>query len=243
MKTKVLGHRGASAYAPENTLEAFKLAVEQGADGVELDVHLTRDGELAVIHDEKVDRTTDGHGSVKDFTLTELKALDASGGMEGFKGVRIPTLEEVYGLFEGTRHIINVEIKTDIMDYPGICEKLLALEDAMHMNGRIIYSSFNHYTVKELLRLHPEAKTGLLYLSIIDSPWDYAERIGAKCLHPHFITLSKTPDMAAECLKRGIETNVWTVNEPQYVKMLADCGVTSVITNNPDVALGIINGK
>ena len=242
MSTRILGHRGASAYAPENTLYAFRLAMEQGADGVELDVHLSRDGELVVIHDERVDRTTNGQGFVKDMTLAELKELDASNGKEGFANARIPTLAEVYGLFAGTRHLINVEIKTDIMDYPGICEKLIALEDVMHMNGRIIYSSFNHYTVKEMLRLRPTAKVGLLYLSIIDSPWDYARRLGAACLHPHFITLSKTPDMAAACNSMGIETNVWTVDDPTWMKKLAELGVTSLITDRPDLARTVVFG-
>ncbi len=242
MSTRILGHRGASAYAPENTLYAFKLAMDQGADGVELDVHLSRDGELAVIHDERVDRTTNGHGFVKDMTLEELKALDASCGKEGFSNAKIPTLAEVYRLFAGTRHIINVEIKTDIMDYPGICEKLIALEDSMQMNGRIIYSSFNHYTVDELLRLRPTAKVGLLYLSILDSPWDYASRLGAACLHPHFITLSKTPEMAKNCAARNIETNVWTVDDPTWMKRLIDMGVTSLITNRPDLARTVVFG-
>ena len=243
MSTKILGHRGASYTAPENTIEAYKLAIEQGADGVELDVHLSRDGELVVIHDERVDRTTNGQGFVKDMTLAELKALDASNGKRGYENARIPTLEEVYGLFAGTRHIINVEIKTDIMDYPGICQKLLELEDRMGMNGRVIYSSFNHYTINELKRLRPEAKVGLLYLSIIDSPWDYAKRLGAAALHPHFITLSKTPDMAAKCRENGVEINVWTVDDPSWIKRLGEMGVTSVITDRPDLARTVLMGS
>ena len=243
MSTKILAHRGASYTAPENTIPAFELAMEHGADGVELDVHLSKDGELVVIHDERVDRTTNGTGFVKDFTLKELKAMDASYGKEGFAGAVIPTLDEVYSLFRYTSHIINVEIKTDIMDYPGICEKLLALEDEMQMNGRIVYSSFNHYTIKELLTLRPNAKTGLLYLSIIDSPWDYAKRLGAACLHPHFITLSKTPQMAKSCALRGIETNVWTVHDPSWMKTLVELGVTSLITNRPDYARTIVFGS
>ena len=243
MSTRILAHRGASFLAPENTIPAFELAIEHGADGVELDVHLSKDGELVVIHDERVDRTTNGKGFVKEFTLEELKKLDACNGKEGYAGAKIPTLDEVYGLFAKTKHIINVEIKTDIMDYPGICEKLLKLEDEIGMNGRITYSSFNHYTVKELLRLRPTAKTGLLYLSIIDSPWDYAQRIGAACLHPHFITLSKTPQMAQNCNMRGIETNVWTVDDPSWIKTLVSLGVTSIITNRPDYARTIVFGN
>ena len=107
----VLAHRGASGHAPENTLEAFRVAMEMGAEGFELDVHVSRDGELVVIHDETVDRTTDGTGYVKDLTLRELKALDASNGMAAYRGARIPTLGEVYDLIRDTKHIVNVEIK------------------------------------------------------------------------------------------------------------------------------------
>lgn len=242
MSTKILAHRGASYNAPENTIPAFELAMENGADGVELDVHLSRDGELVVIHDERVDRTTNGKGFVKDFTLDELKSLDASYGKEGFENSRIPTLDEVYDLFAYTGHVINVEIKTDIIDYPGICEKLLKLEDDMHMNGRIIYSSFNHYTIRNLLDMRPDAKTGLLYMSIVHSPWNYAQQLGAACLHPHFITLSKTPQMIKNCIARGIETNVWTVDDPSWMRTLADQGATSIITNRPDYARTIIFG-
>lgn len=240
MDTRILGHRGASHYAPENTLPAFELALDMGADGVELDVHLSKDGELVVMHDERIDRTTNGHGFIKDYTLEQLKCLDASAGMQGFAGVTVPTLGEVYGLFRATDKIINVEIKTDIIDYPGICGKLLALEDSMGMNGRIIYSSFNHYTVTELKALRPESRIGLLYMSMLREPWEYARKLSAAALHPHFITLTKTPGMAAECSKLGIETNVWTVNESEWMERLANLGVTSIITNKPDLARTVI---
>ena len=116
----ILGHRGASGYAPENTLEAFQLAMDMGADGFELDVHLSKDGELIVMHDETVDRTTDGHGKIQAFTLKELKQLDASNGMAAYKGAKVPTLGELYDLIRNTRHVVNVEIKTDQIVYPGI---------------------------------------------------------------------------------------------------------------------------
>lgn len=240
METRILGHRGASAYAPENTMAAFELALEQGADGVELDVHLSKDGELVVIHDERVDRTTDAKGFVKDYTLAELSCFDASCGKDGFAGARIPTLREVYGLFRNEDRMINVEIKTDMIDYPGICDKLLALEDEMDMNGKILYSSFNHYTVCEMLMKRPSARVGLLYMSIITSPWTYAQSLGACALHPHFITMSRTPEMAAECIRRGLETNVWTVDDPAWMTRLAKQGVTSVITNKPDLARTVL---
>ena len=121
----ILGHRGASGYAPENTLEAFRLAMDMGADGFELDVHLSKDGELIVMHDERVDRTTDGSGLIQSFTLKELKALDASNGMAKYKGAKVPTLGELYDLIRDTRHVVNVEIKTDQIVYPDIAEKVL----------------------------------------------------------------------------------------------------------------------
>ena len=242
MNTKILGHRGASFYAPENTMPAVEMALEQGADGVELDVHLSKDGELVVIHDEKLDRTTNAKGFVGGYTLEELKSFDASCGREGFAGVKIPTLREVYSLFQGTGKMINVEVKTDIMDYPGIVDKLLALEDEMAMQGSILYSSFNHYSVYELLTKRPTAKIGLLYMSIFAAPWSYAASLGAAALHPHFITISKTPLMAEECAKRGIETNIWTVDDPAWMEKLAAMGVTSLITDRPDLAKTVVYG-
>ena len=120
MASVIYAHRGASGYAPENTLESFKLAMEMGADGFELDVHVSRDGELIVIHDETVDRTTNGTGRIMDMTLQQIKALDASNHMEKYAGARIPTLEEVYSLIQGTDLLINCELKTDAIQYPDI---------------------------------------------------------------------------------------------------------------------------
>lgn len=239
MKTRILGHRGASFYAPENTMPAFELAIEQGADGVELDVHLSKDGELIVMHDERLDRTTNARGFIKDYTLEELKGFDASNGKEGFSIVRIPTLNEVYELFKDTDKIINVEIKTDILDYPGICGKLVELEDKYKMNGRIIYSSFNHYTARDMKALRPEAKVGLLYMCGWVSPWDYAKALNVDCLHPHFITMARTPGMAEECARLGLETNVWTVDESVWMERLLKLGVTSIITDKPDLAITV----
>ena len=243
MDTRILAHRGASFYAPENTMPSFELALEQGADGLELDVHLSKDGELVVMHDERVDRTTNAKGFIKDYTLEELKSFDASYGKSGYENARIPTLREVYSMLSRSDKIVNVEIKTDIMDYPGIVDKLLSMEDEMGMNGKIIYSSFNHYTVYELLMKRPEARIGLLYLSIFANPWTYAKSMGACALHPHFITISKTPDMAGECAALGIETNVWTVDEPEWMERLQKMGVTSIITDKPDLACTVLLGK
>lgn len=235
----VLGHRGASGYAPENTLEAFKLAMDMGADGFELDVHLSKDGELVVIHDETVDRTTDGTGFVGEMTLAELKALDASNHKEAYKGAKIPTLAEVYDLIRDTNHIVNVEIKTDNIFYPQLEEKVLALEKEKGMEGRIVYSSFNHYTVKKIRQLAPDAQIGMLFGDVLVEPYDYCKSVGANLLHPSKANLN-VPGFAEKAKEAGLGMNVWTVNEVEYMEKCLACGA-GIVTNYPDIAVKLRN--
>lgn len=176
MKTKVWAHRGASAYAPENTLEAFLLAAEQGADGVELDVQLTKDGEMVVVHDEEIDRVSDGSGFVKDYTLAELKILNFNKTHPEYQDVKIPTLREVYEALKPTGMTINVELKTGIFWYKDLEKKVLELTKEMEMEDRVIYSSFNHYSIAKILELDPKASTGILYADIIYDVVNYAKK-------------------------------------------------------------------
>lgn len=233
----IFAHRGASAQAPENTLEAFSLAISMGADGLELDVHLSSDGELMVIHDAKVDRTTNGTGYVRDMTLEQLKALDASNGKEAYRGVKIPTLAEVYDLVRDTPVHVNVEIKTDEAFYPDIEKKCLELERQKGMAGRVIYSSFNHYTLANLLQLDPGAKTGLLYMSGLYQPWTYAKTVGATHIHPFYPSIM-LPGLVEGCAENGVGINFWTVNDPQIMAQCVQCGV-GIITDEPNVAMEI----
>lgn len=237
----IYGHRGASAYAPENTLEAFRMAMEMGADGVELDVHMTLDGELVVIHDDTVDRTTDGHGKVCGFTLAQLKALDARNGMDDYPGVKIPTLKEVYALLQPLGAMVNIEVKTTESFYPGIEEKLLELEKEMGMVGRTVYSSFNHYTIANLRKLDPEVKLGLLYMSGLYEPWHYAKQVDAEYIHPIFYNLL-IPGLAQGCAENGIGINAWTVDDPGMIGLCLSSGA-NVITNKPDLAVKLRDGK
>lgn len=243
MLKKIFAHRGASAYVPENTLPAFEKAVDIGADGVELDIHLSRDGRLVVIHDEMLDRTTNGHGFVKDFTLTELKKLDASKTMtnSGFCNLCIPTLGEVYELLADTELLVNVEVKNSIFLYPGILEKALEAEAKYGMSERVLYSSFNHYAMQELKRISPQSKTGLLYSTMLIDPWNAAMAANADALHPFFPCIANTPCMIPKCRKNGIAVNTWTVDEPEYIRAMFMLGVDSVITNKPDVAKSVRN--
>ena len=162
MQPKIFAHRGASRYAPENTLPAFALAAEQGADGVELDVHLTRDDQLVVIHDETLERTTDGAGWVKDCTLAQLQALSAANGMDGFAGTRVPTLRQVLEQLRPTGLLVNIELKTSVIWYAGIEQKTLELVRDLGMADRVIYSSFNHYSIQQVRARDPSARTAYL---------------------------------------------------------------------------------
>ena len=235
----VWAHRGASGYCPENTLPAFAKAAALGADGVELDVQLTRDGELVVCHDEEVDRTSNGSGWIKDMTLEELQRLDFSCGQEAYAGVGIPTMRQVFDLLADTDLYINIELKTGIVFYPEIEEKILRLTDACGFADRVIYSSFNHYTIRHMRELAPHAKLGFLYADgIIDMP-AYARKYGVDALHPALYNL-QFPGFMEDCRRKGLAVNVWTVNEEKYMRLCCQAGVSAIISNYPDRVAGVI---
>lgn len=240
MATKVWAHRGASAYAPENTIPAFRLAMEQGADGIELDVQLSKDGKLVVIHDERVDRTSNGKGRVVDMTCQELKKLDFSCGMEAYGFARIPTLREVYGMLRNSNMTVNVEIKYGEVQYPGIWDKLIQLEREMDMQGRVMYSSFNHYVLRKIRELDPDAEIGLLYDNAMVDPWVYAAYMKADAIHPDYRVALGCPGLIQGCREAGIAINAWTVNEPDAAQLLAQANVNAIITNRPDEVLRAI---
>lgn len=235
----VWAHRGASGYAPENTLPAFQKAFQMGADGIELDVQMTKDGELVVCHDETIGRTSNGSGWIKDKTLAELKAFDFSCGQKDFAGVTIPTMREVFELLAPTDMIINIELKTGIVFYLGMTKKLLELTSECGFSDRVIYSSFNHYTIKHIREIAPEAKLGFLYADgTIDMP-SYAIKHGVQALHPALYNI-QFPGFIEECRQRGLAVNVWTVNEEEHLGLCCKAGVDAIITNYPDKAFEII---
>lgn len=234
---KIYGHRGASAYAPENTLPAFRLAEEQGADGIELDVHLTRDGELVVIHDETLDRTTNGSGLVNAHSLAELKALCADNGMPGYAEVRIPTLREVLEQVRPGRMLVNIELKTGILWYEGIEKKTLDLVGELGMEDRVIYSSFNHYSIAEVRRLAPQAQTAYLFGDIPCDIEQYAAARGVGGLHPGLYCV-KMGQLLRTYRDSGLAVRVWTVNEEEDLRWLLQQGV-EVITNDPRLAVAV----
>lgn len=237
MKTSIQAHRGASAYRPENTLEAFSLAIEQKADGLELDVHLTKDGHVVVAHDARLERVSNGAGLINDHTLDELKTLNFNKLLPEQPACRIPTLAEVYSLIKGTPVTVNVELKTTELLYPELPEKLVRLEREYSMGERVIYSSFNHYSLLAIKGINPAAKIGLLYeLGMVD-PWVYAKYVSASAIHPHYFVISALPETVARCHENGVVVNVWTVDDPKALSFMFKCGVDAVITNKPDIAV------
>jgi len=235
--TRVFAHRGASGYAPENTLAAFRLARELGADGVELDVQMTADKEVVVIHDETVDRTTDGSGFVKDLTLKQIKALNIVSDKEGFPGEKIPTLEEVFDQLEDSNLAINVEIKDSVVHYPGIAEKVLELIDHRDWEYRITISSFNHITLAHIRQIGSLAYTGVLFADLLYEPWNYAHQLWATALHPHFSYVDRVSNLMDEARNSLLEINVWTVDDEADMDRMIAIGVDGLMTNYPDRAL------
>ena len=230
--TLILAHRGFAAEYPENTMLAFKEAEKTGADGLELDVQMTRDGELVVIHDEKVDRTTNGTGLVKDFTLEELRKLDARFKFKELsKKEQIPALDEVLEWLSGTGMICNIELKNSIIPYEGMEEKVINLVRAYGLTDRIIISSFNHYSIVHSYILAPEIEIAPLLSEGLYMPWIYAQSIKAKGFHPHW---RAAPDQIVKAsLESGIEVRPYTVNKESELERLFKLNCSAVITDDP----------
>jgi len=238
MKAQIFAHRGASGYAPENTLEAFDLAVRQGAHGVELDVHLCRSGELVVIHDETVDRVSDGSGAVRNLTLKELKSFRFNRTHPEFENARLPLLSEVFQLLRPSGLSINIELKNSVIDYPDLERKVLDLAAREFDLSRVIFSSFNHYSMLRVKEQNPSVPCGLLYDAALIRPWEYAARLGVDAIHPHYSEVLLV-DECAPAHQAGIRVNAWTVNTPEAMEAVLRAGVDILITNFPDQALKI----
>ena len=238
-ETLVFGHRGAMARAPMNTLASFELAHSQGADGIELDVHLSRDGHLVVIHDETVDATTDGRGKVGELSLAELKRLEAGAWFaDEFQGEGIPTLDEVFDAFGGAL-LINVELKA-----PRASLKLLEnrLADCLRRHSiseRVIVSSFDPVVLQRVKETMPMVMTGFLYHPAMPvahrSP---SRKLRHEARHPWH-------DMVDEgymnwARTQGCFVNVWTVNDPVRAIALRDLGVNCIMTDDPGLIVSAL---
>lgn len=238
-QTVVWGHRGAKAYAPMNTLPSFQLALDQGAPGIELDVHRSRDGYPVILHDFTVDGTTNGTGRITDMTLAEIKALDAGSYFgEAFKSVQIPTLDEVFELV-GQQMFINVEIKSASIETDGVEQVVAECIQRHNMQARVIVSSFNPLTLKRFRQIMPAVPLGYLHQVGYEPPGYGTDaaiaREDCEAWHPHHMMIDEAYMQQAKALNKKV--NVWTVNDPQRARELRDLGVDCLITDAPDVIL------
>ena len=234
---EIWGHRGAYSHAPENTLSGFQIAADMGADGVEFDIQLTHDGEIVVIHDETVDRTSDGRGWVKDLTLSELKKLNFNKrGITQPLFMEIPTLAEVFEILKPTRLKMNIEFKTGLVNYDGIEKKAHETAVECGVLERIVWSSFNHYSVQRLKKLAPEAETALLCSGGILVTGEQCKKTGASALHPDISQFLRYPELVEDCHTSGTKVRVWTINRLDEYLYARSAGVDAVFTNTIDLS-------
>lgn len=241
MNTKIFAHRGAAGYAPENTLEAFELAVKMGAHGIELDVHISKDGELVVTHDERIERVSNGFGYVKDLTLRELKALVFNRTHPEYLHAKIPTLKEVLELIASTDLGINIELKNSLIEYPDLERRVVELAAGIIPIDRIIFSSFNHQSMARMKELDPQLYCGLLYEASLIQPWKYVEKLQMNALHPHYSQVITPGGFCSDVHDVGLQVNTWTVDEEQDIHKTLKEGVDILITNYPDRALKLLS--
>ncbi len=228
-----IAHRGYSARYPENTLLAFEKAVAAGADMIELDVHLSQDGRLVVIHDEKIDRTANGTGAVADLSLAELKRYNYNNRMAEPGFVEIPTLDEVIG-WAGDRVMLNIEIKNGPVPNEGI-EKILAdLLQQTRFTDRVIVSSFDHYTLAEMKRIAGSVRTGMLYDSVWIRFMDEVRALGVFSVHPGVGAVKAGQLRWAK--SRGIQVYPWVIKDRETLKAFRASGYIDGVMVN-DLAL------
>lgn len=236
---KIWGHRGASADAPENTLAAFRLAHEMGADGVECDAQFTRDRQVVVTHDAVLLRTAGCSAWLGDMTLSELKKLDFSCNMPGYRGERIPTLEELLVLGRELGMDVNIELKTNFDDPCGLEEAICRIVSDCRMEDHVIYSGNNHVSLVHMKRINPQSECNLGFYQRVYRPWDYARMLGCDGIHPDF-RFVRAPGFMEECRRAGVKCRVWAPDDPQDLQEMMMLGL-DVITNRPDVACSVRN--
>ncbi len=239
---KIYAHRGSSGTHPENTRAAFKHAANLPIFGVEFDVHLTKDGELVVIHDEKINRTSNGKGYIKDFTLAELKTYDfGSWFSHKFKEEKIPSLSEVLNVYLTTEHHINIELKTDVIQYEGIVQKLVQLLHSFELQSRVVISSFNHDTLREVKKLAPHIETATLSMKEFADPFAYVQAIPADALHVSLKTALRPS--TEKVIRQGYPVRVFTVNKTKPIERLQEIGVSAIFTDYPDKMYKYLNHR
>lgn len=236
----IFAHRGASAHAPENTLAAFELALAQNADGIELDVKLSSDGQVVVIHDPTVDRTTGARGRVKDMSLADLRSLNAGSFFsQSFSNERIPTLEEVFESM-GKRLFINVELTNYNSPRDHLVETVCMLVKKFNLQKHVMFSSFFASNLSKAGSYLPDVPRGLLALNGIAGAWarSFGYYFGKyQALHPYLKDVS--PEQVGRVHRLKGRIHVWTVNKAEDMRQLFRWGVDAIFTDDPKLAVQV----
>jgi glycerophosphoryl diester phosphodiesterase len=242
-KTKIIGHRGAKGHYPENTMLGFTKAVEMGADGIELDVHMSNDKKLVVMHDETLDRTTTDRGLIKDWKIfglknvkTGVKFRNMSKYNHTWHRERVPELFEVLALFAKENTLLNVELKTDVYDYEGIEREVHHTVKTRGMLDRVIFSSFNLDTLDRLKKHDPNVRISYL---VNELPEDYEQMMETHDFEAYHLRVDSALKNMEALKKNGIFFRIWTVNEREHMEQFIDAGVRAIITDYPDLALSL----
>ncbi len=241
-KPLIFGHRGASKVAPENTISAFLLAAKLGADGIELDAKLSKDGQVIVIHDQSVDRTTNGHGLVHDMSLNDLQELDAGiKYSQKYNGERIPTLEEVF-IATGGKILVNVELTNYATPGDDLLEKVAGIVRKYQINKSIIFSSFFPRNILRIRKLLPGIPAGLLasggVSGALSRSW-IGRIISPGLIHPNYQDVTAKYIMKQHAYQRGV--NVWDVIKVKDFKEMIDIGVDGIITDDVETAVKLLS--
>ncbi len=236
----IFAHRGASGYAPENTLTAFDHALSLGAEAIELDVKLTGDGHVIVLHDQLVDRTTNGIGDLRNFTLAQVQELDAGSYFSAqFSGEKIPSLAQVFDAFGG-KLFINIEL-TNYKTYgDGLTDKVVELIDQYKLDQWVMFSSFHPSNILRARKLKPGIPSALLALPGANGRMQRSiagKWISPKLIHPYLGDVDGA--LIQREKKRGRRVHVWTVNEPEDIARMIQLGVNGIFTDFPDRAIQI----
>lgn len=238
----IIGHRGACALAPENTIYSFKLAAEHGADFIELDAKLSLDGEVMVIHDQMVDRTTDGTGRVNQLTCAQLKALDAGSKFDKkFKGEKIPTLDEVFKAV-GKQVCVNVELTNYASKNDDLVKKVVEVVRSNQMEKRVLFSSFLPSNLKLAHEMLPEAPVAILCLVGVAGIFARSfllTKVSPSFIHPYLMDVTKR--LVDKEHNRGRKVNVWTVNVEKDIRRMIKAGVDGIFTDDPLKARCLLN--
>ena len=235
MKCRNFAHRGFSGMYPENTMLAFEKALEAGCEGIEFDVHFTKDKVLVICHDERIDRTSDSCGLIRDMTYEELCRVNFNypGKFDGkFPFQRIPTLREYFQLVKDKHILSNIELKTGVFEYDGIEKAVYDMIREFGLQDEVVISSFNHHSVMRMKQIDPKLYCGFLAETWILDVASYIKDHQVEAYHPQFRML--TPAEVADLKAHQVKINTWTVNEVEDIRQMIAIGVDGIISNFPD---------